>query len=104
MGQQTIITLDFNGCKSSFDMQTVIQKAFDFPDWYGKGWDAFWDLFYPTRENTVIRICGIASMPEKTKKHVDTLLRLLQENKEAMAELKQRKPEFDCRFDFEVID
>lgn len=104
MVEHTIINLDLTGCKSSFDIQNKIQEAFDFPDWYGKSWDAFWDLFYPTRDNTVIEIMGTSTLPDKTKKHIDIFLKMLEENKNKMDQLKQLKPEFDCRFDYHIID
>jgi RNAse (barnase) inhibitor barstar len=102
--ERTIIKLDLTGCKSSFDIQNKIQEAFGFPDWYGKIWDAFWDLLYPTRDNTIIEITGISTLPDKTKKYIDILLGMLQENKDKMDQLKQQKPEFDCRVDYQIID
>ena len=104
MADQTIIKLVLNGCKSSFDIQNRIQEAFGFPEWYGKSWDAFWDLFYPTRDNTIIEITGISTLPNKTENHINIFLKLLQKNKDKMNELKQQKPEFDCRFDYKIIN
>ncbi len=40
------IILDLTGCKSLWDIHERIRTAFDFPDWYGKNWDAFWDLLW----------------------------------------------------------
>ena len=39
-----IVKLDFTECKNYLEFHERIRKAFDFPDWYGKNWDAFWDL------------------------------------------------------------
>ena len=40
------IVLDLTGCKSLWDIHERIRKAFDFPEWYGKNWSAFWDLLW----------------------------------------------------------
>ena len=44
MEQEKIITLDLTGCKYLGEIHQRIKKAFDFPDFYGENWDAFWDL------------------------------------------------------------
>ena len=36
-------TIDFTNVKSYLEMHFVIQKALDWPDYYGCNWDAFWD-------------------------------------------------------------
>lgn len=37
------VILDFSGVEHYAEMHLIIQKAFDFPDYYGENWDAFWD-------------------------------------------------------------
>ena len=44
MEEKKIITLDLTGCKYLGEIHQRIKKAFDFPDFYGENWDAFWDL------------------------------------------------------------
>ena len=39
-----IIELDLTGCKTLGELHERIRVAFDFPEWYGKNWDAFHDL------------------------------------------------------------
>lgn len=41
-----IIELDLTGCRSLYELHERIRIAFDFPDWYGKNWSAFWDLLW----------------------------------------------------------
>ena len=35
------INLDFTGVKTLWELHERIRVAFDFPEWYGKNWDAF---------------------------------------------------------------
>ena len=44
MEQEKVVTLDLTGCRSLGEIHQRIKKAFDFPDFYGENWDAFWDL------------------------------------------------------------
>lgn len=39
-----VIELDLTGCKYISEIHERIRRAFDFPEWYGANWDAFWDL------------------------------------------------------------
>ncbi len=35
--------IDFTGVKYYLQVHEIIKEALDFPDYYGKNWDAFWD-------------------------------------------------------------
>ena len=85
-------------------MHRRIKIAFDFPDYYGENWNAFWDLIDGTRDNTLVEIHGIASLPPNLKAQADIMLRCLDANIAEMAKLKQRRPDFDCRFAYRCID
>ena len=41
-----IIELDLTGCKYLSEIHERIRVAFDFPEWYGRNWSAFWDLLW----------------------------------------------------------
>ena len=99
-----IITLDLSGCKYIDDMHQRIKIAFDFPDYYGENWDAFWDLIRGTRDNTIVEIKGVASLANDLKKEVDKMIECLEDNIKEMEKLKQRRPDFDCRFGYQVLD
>ena len=49
-----IIELDLTGCEYQYDMHEKIKVAFDFPDWYGMNWNAFWDT-----------ITGLVELPKQ---------------------------------------
>jgi len=51
-----------------------------------------------------VEIYGLTTLPEITKPHVDKMLEILEWNREEMRKLKKIKPEFDCRFDYKIID
>ena len=42
MDEKKVITLDLTGCKYLGELHERIRAAFDFPEWYGANWDAFW--------------------------------------------------------------
>lgn len=104
MDEPQIITLDLRGGRNLDDMHRRIKIAFDFPDYYGENWDAFWDLIDGTRDNTLVEIHGIASLPPNLKAQADIMLRCLDANIAEMAELKQLFPNDDCRFAYRCID
>ena len=61
------IILDLTGCKSLRDIHERIRIAFDFPDWYGKNWDAFWDLLRTECDANTVIIKGKQTIPKNTR-------------------------------------
>ena len=104
MDTPTIITLNLTDCKHIDDMHLRIKQAFHFPDYYGENWDAFWDLIDGMRENTIVEIQGISSLPERLKEEAEKMIVCLEDNKIEMQKLKQCCPDFDCRFDYRFMD
>ena len=35
--------VDFTGCKNLDEIHAQFKRVFDFPDYYGENWSAFWD-------------------------------------------------------------
>ncbi|MCI8554939.1 MAG: barstar family protein [Clostridiales bacterium] len=104
MDTPTVITLDLSECQYIDDLHQRIKTAFDFPDYYGENWDAFWDLIRGARDNTMVEIKGVASLSKALRKEVDKMIECLEDNIQEMEKLKQRRPDFDCRFGYQVID
>ncbi len=75
-----IIELDLNGCKYWYDLHERIRVAFDFPDWYGKNWDAFWDLLWSECDADKVIIKGEESLHDDFKKEMPIMHEILERN------------------------
>ena len=93
MEERKIITLDLTGCTSLGELHQRIRKAFNFPEWYGENWDAFWDLINEPYPPTLVEIRGINSLPDELRSSGAMILSLLQKNKE-----------WQYDFDYKAID
>ena len=74
------IVLDLTGCKSLWDIHERIRKAFDFPDWYGRNWSAFWDLLWSECDAEKVIIRGEKTLHPEYEKHLQTLHKILDRN------------------------
>lgn len=41
--RKAFVTIDMSEIASIDHLHEVLSEALDFPGWYGKNWDAFWD-------------------------------------------------------------
>ena len=82
MEKEKIITLDLTGCKYLGEIHQRIKKAFDFPDFYGENWDAFWDLLRTECDANKVVIVGEETVSKELKPSVETMNGILQELKE----------------------
>ena len=69
--------IDFSNVKYYLDMHHAIQKALDFPDYYGQNWDAFWDCLTDMVGRPVhVEIIGLEviekNFDDYAKKLIDT--------------------------------
>lgn len=71
MEKPNIITRDLTNCRYPLELHQRIQEAFDFPDFYVRNWDAFWDLIRRPRNYTVVEIKGLHTMPEESRYKTD---------------------------------
>lgn len=62
MENKKIITLDLTDCKYLGELHERIRVAFDFPEWYGANWDAFWDLLWSESDADEVVIIGVQTM------------------------------------------
>ena len=82
-----IIELDLTGCTHQIDIQKRIKEAFDFPDWYGHNWDAFWDLLWSDVDADKVILKGIHSLPASLDKPLAILFEILDRNVEFCKQL-----------------
>ena len=103
MRESKTIILNLTGCKYLGELHEKIRIAFDFPEWYGANWDAFWDLLNEPREYTVVKVYGLNQLPDDLKSSGKMLVDILQENKVYYENFMKRQSKFDYRFDYEII-
>lgn len=60
-----IIILDLTNCMSGYDFHERIRIAFDWPEWYGKNWDAFIDLLRSDCPAEKIIVIGLNTISKK---------------------------------------
>ena len=75
------ITLDFTGVKTLWELYERIRVACDFPEWYGKNWDAFWDLLSEPRDETMVTVRGIQMLPRELQPCGEKVIYLLEKNR-----------------------
>lgn len=69
---QEHITVDLTGCKYVMEFWERIQKAFGFDEFFGKNWDAFWDMLSlecPAHKVTFIGVNKLPPQLEKRKRN-----------------------------------
>ena len=94
--QMKIIELDLEGCKNLFEIHERIRIAFDFPEWYGKNWSAFWDLLWSECDADKVIIKGEDSLPSELRKSIGKMHEILERNKKEQADN-------DSLFDYEIV-
>lgn len=83
--KEKTVTLDLTGCKYLGEIHQRIKKAFDFPDFYGENWDAFWDLLRSECDADRINIYGEDAVSKELKPSIETMNGILQEFQELCA-------------------
>jgi len=79
---QKVITLHLTDCKYLGELHQRIKKAFDFPDFYGENWDAFWDLLWSECDADKVVVLGEQTLPKEFDWHIRKLHEALQDNKD----------------------
>ena len=92
-----IIELDLTDCKYLDELHERIRVAFDFPDWYGKNWDAFWDLLWSECDADKVIIKGEKELDNELKVVLPTLHKILNRN------IELRKESNLNDFSYEII-
>ena len=85
MEEKKVVTLDLTGCKYWWEIHQRIKKVFDFPDFYGQNWDAFWDLLRTECDANKIIVQGENTLPQELGPSAQMINEILQEFKEYCA-------------------
>ncbi len=81
--------LDFTGCRHLGEMHRIIKEAFNFPDWYGENWDAFWDFYkYYDDNEMLVHIKGLDTMPIEFDEDIGIMLEIFKEAKDKSPNMK----------------
>ena len=92
-----IIKLDLTECKSLMEIHERIQKTFGFPEWYGKNWDAFWDLLRTECDADKVEIIGEHTLESKFDKYLKMIHEILND-------LANDRAKSGYLFEYEIID
>lgn len=76
------IQLDLTGCKGYYELHERIRQAFNFPNFYGHNWSAFWDLLWSECDADRVEITGEGTLPGYFKKDLAKLHEILERNAE----------------------
>ncbi|MBE6762823.1 MAG: hypothetical protein E7553_00505 [Ruminococcaceae bacterium] len=68
--------LDFSGCQYLNELHERIQVALEFPDYYGKNLDVFWDCINRDCDIDFVTIKGCADIAAELKSTVEKILTL----------------------------
>ncbi len=72
--------LDFRQIKYYGEMHLIFKETFDFPDYYGENWDAFWDCLTDMVGRPInIRIYGLSVLRKRFPGEDKILLDILEE-------------------------
>ena len=99
---QEYIIVDLTGCKYVMEFWERIRKAFEFPHFFGKNWDAFWDLLSKECPAHKVTVIGANTLPKSWqaldgKYYPDKIREILEDN-------KVFKNRYNYVFDYEFID
>ena len=84
-------TLDFRNVSSPFEVHKEIQKSFDFPDYYGCNWSAFWDCLTDMYGELIhIEIFGLEVIEEKFSGYAEKMVEILRRFKNSYKLFKDK--------------
>ncbi len=88
--------LDLSGCQYVNELHDRIEKALNFPEYYGRNLDAFWDCINCECDIGFVSIVGSKDVAEELRPTVQKILEMLEENKQDWADS-------DAPFDYEIV-
>lgn len=98
MNRQETIMLVLTGCKTYFELHDRIRTTFDFPDCYGKNWDALFDFMSTEVAANHVIIQGAYTVPACLKQAIEQMLDVFETVK------ADRLQTFNEFFTYEVLN
>ena len=84
-------TLDFRNVNTPFEVHKEIQKSFDFPDYYGCNWSAFWDFLTDMYGEPIhIEILGFDVLEERFSGYAEKIVEILRRFKNSYKLFKDK--------------
>ena len=77
MSDKKTIILDLTGCKYLGELHERIRVAFDFPEWYGANWNAFWDFLWSECDSDEVVIIGEKTIPKEFNDQLNIMHKVL---------------------------
>ncbi|MFN7286642.1 MAG: barstar family protein [Verrucomicrobiota bacterium] len=71
------LKLDLNGVQSEDDFHDRATATFDFPAYYGRNRDAFWDCITDFVDPTTVRVCNLDTVPDAIKPRLVDYIEML---------------------------
>ncbi len=94
------IELDLTGCQYLSEIHERIRIAFDFPEWYGNNWDAFWDLLRSECDSDKLIVKGINTLTKEFDEHIA----IFKETLDDYIEFRDKYTKCGLKaFDYEII-
>ena len=73
-----VVKLDLTDCRSADEFHERIRVAFDFPEWYGKNWSAFWDMMTSECTADKVEIYGEGAIDDQFSHYLEKLHEILE--------------------------
>ena len=74
-----VVKLDLTDCRYADEFHERIRVAFDFPEWYGKNWDALWDMMWSECTADKVEIYGEASIRDRFADYLEKMHEIFEE-------------------------
>ena len=85
MEDNKCVVLNLTGCKYVGELHQRIKVAFDFPDYYGENWNAFYDLICTDSKAERIIIKGKSEMSKNLENELERMIDTLDDAIEHLA-------------------
>ena len=85
MEDNKCVVLNLTGCKYVGELHQRIKVAFDFPDYYGENWNAFYDLICTDSKAERIIIKGKSEMSKNLENELEGMIDTLDDAIEHLA-------------------